>query len=122
MSDPTKTRENVENPFNLKTGQHEGKPPVLNFACAPEDVAAAFQVAQRIARYVREVLGAGIVHPDLVHMDLLCLHCNGRPQDFRAWLAADVIAATHEYGVIANNIDRTCGKLPEFVRLRFGVS
>lgn len=93
--------------------------PVLNWAAPAEAYAAAQRVAQRIA----SIVNAAKKDPHFLHFrhveaDLICIHCNGRPQDFSIWQSMDAVDACAEYSGIYYNLDRRTGKLPDFIKLK----
>lgn len=90
---------------------------------ALDDLARIQMIAIYVAAYVNAHKPATAQPIDalMIAMDLASVHCTGRPQDFRAWLRADVVDAVDEYLLIAANINRACGKLPGYVRLRWQV-
>ena len=91
----------------------------LKWDASPGDYYRAKQVAQRIAHLVNAAKrDPKFLDPQIVQADLICLHCNGRPQDFAVWEMMEPVDAAAEYSSIYYNMDRPAGKLPDFVKLR----
>lgn len=105
-------------PYDPDSDNHEV---ILNWEITPEDAARVFVVARRIAEFIKSVDAKRSSHigVNAIAMDLTCLHLNGAPQDFRLWELASVQDATIEYMRIYHYLDRTCGKLPGHVMLRW---
>lgn len=92
--------------------------PALNWKAEPRDYVMAKALADMIAGIVNKAKGTALLDPSTVQADFICTHCNGRPQDFAAWLRLDPVDACAEYSLIYYQLDRRTGKLPDFVRLK----
>lgn len=92
--------------------------PTLNWQADPSDYLMAKHLAEMITGLVNKVKKTAVLDVSTTQADLICIHCNGRPQDFRAWLRLDPIDACAEYSSIYYSLDRRTGKLPDFVKLR----
>lgn len=94
--------------------------PILSFKTSPENIAIALGLGKRISDFVnRAARGRVTLDPNMVAADLVALHCNGRSQDFQAWLKADIADQCREYSLIYYNFDRRLGRLPSYIRLQF---
>lgn len=104
-------------PFDLA---HPNAGPLMKWNASPDELAAAFTLAASICPFVKHATnGRTMLDPLTVAADFIALHMNGRPQDFAKWLAADIVDRCTEYSLIYYQIDRSTGKLPDFVKLRF---
>lgn len=91
--------------------------PVLNWKADPAAYIAGKVLGIQIAGFVNAAKRAALLDPTMVHADLMCIHCNGRPQDFSIWKSLDPVKACEVYSQIYYNLDRRTGKLPDFVKL-----
>jgi hypothetical protein len=92
--------------------------PNLNWQAPPEIYVRARVIAGRIAGFINDVK-PGSLNVEIAHADLICLHCNGRPQDFVKWEMAPLSEQVQTYATIYSWFDRRTGKVPDFVKLPF---
>lgn len=98
-----------------------GHVPIPYWRISIEDMNRIQSIAINVAAYFNAHKLASTKPLDalLVAMDLASIHCTNSPQDFRQWMSAGISEAVAEYAIVFANIDRTCGMLPDYAKMRW---
>lgn len=81
------------------------------------------RACQIVADFKRNNRCDDLLDPDrmLIMMDIATVHVC-RPLALLAWMLSDDLSFFEEFTTITKNIDRTCARFPDHVRLRFAKS
>ena len=88
-------------------------------------VACADRASKIVIAFLKQKGNAGdaLLERDLmvIRMDIACA-CLSRNLDLFAWLMSDDLAFFDEWVTLQKNLDRTCGRIPGHVIMRFAQS
>lgn len=94
-----------------------GKTGELNMHCDPQEKELAMRIARRGATFMKTY---GVEEDVLTAaMDIVVIHLNHHPLRLLAFALSDITDFAHDYSRIRRLINRTTGRLPNEIELKF---